>query len=1020
MAKKQKTNRKNKLFWALNGKLTEEGIRARVRDFKEKDFGGFFLHARAGLKSAYLSDEWFSAIGYAVDEAEKCGLEAWLYDEDGWPSGFAGGRVNGKGEDYCQKSLIAKNLPKEYFCEFKNAEITDGNFLAGFSSGRPERLPKGKRYLSFGYLPYKRDDSENCEFCFGYKVNPFYVDIFSPRVTDEFIAVTHEEYKRRFADKFGKTVKGIFTDEPQYSAYCYSPYLEKAFEEKKGYKLLDFIYLLFGEGQAAEIFRQDYYDVVCSVYKENYIDKINDWCVKNNLLFTGHFPEEDGISTQYLKGGNAMLNYTGIDFPGIDYLGRRYTSPVLLKQISSAKNQLGKKEVISESFGCCGWGTRAADYLGIWGYESVQGINNACLHLSAYSIAGVRKRDYPAFFSAQNNWWDSIGYLNRIMNGMNEFSSRGESENDVLVISPVYGCCSEKAGSDKTAEISTGFRNLVESLISAQVQFDIADETYLTAIGAEIENGKIKVGKGEYGLLIIPSTGNIEKKTEELIFKAIKSDIPIAFCERLPEKTQGEFSEELEKLKEIKRSKKFSVVQNRRDLWVKYFDYINYERKAAVFSAREKILADDITLKTTCDDKGRYISIFNNGYVGTLKAVLAVCGCGQIYSYDVKADKEVPLCCYSDGKNTYVNVTAEPKTLNMFVFKGGEHKEAETYTLVKKFALKSENCRLTEPNTLTIDRAELITDGKSLGEDYVLNVQNKAYKQSLKAARPFKMIVKYKFFCENKPDDIRLCIENSTCDRVEVNGVPLFFDDGFYIDESIARAKISDIVKRGENEICVYYNVNPKNSVFDLDCVFETEKNRFSYEEEIENVYLTGNFDVVAEGVVEKTPWYIKIADAKFKLKTPADKNFDEELTSQGMWFYRGDVEKTFAYDYNCDKAELCIENYGGALCVVAVNDKEIGCVIAKENIDLSPWLEKGGNRITIRLKGTNRNIFGPHHHYCGEQRFVGVNTFKGSRGYEDEILSIDPPANTYTPDYAFTDFYLGTAYIKEYKSENK
>lgn len=123
------------------------------------------------------------------------------------------------------------------------------------------------------------------------------------------------------------------------------PVSRKSVRRKKGYDLLDFIYLLFGDGQAAEVFRQDYYDVVCSVYKENYIDKINEWCVKNNLLFTGHFPEEDGISTQYLKGGNAMLNYTGMDFPGIDYLGRRYASPVLLKQISSAKNQLGKRRL---------------------------------------------------------------------------------------------------------------------------------------------------------------------------------------------------------------------------------------------------------------------------------------------------------------------------------------------------------------------------------------------------------------------------------------------------------------------------------------------------------------------------------------------------------------------------------------------------------------------------------------------------------------------------------------------------
>lgn len=1019
MPKEQETNRKNRLFWALNGKLTEQGIRERVRDFKEKDFGGFFLHARAGLKSAYLSEEWFAAIGYAVDEAEKCGLEAWLYDEDGWPSGFAGGRVNGKGEDYCQKSLTARNLPKEFSCEMKNAEIDDKNFLAGFSSGRPGKIPEGSRYACFGNLPYKRDDSGKSEFCFGYKVNPFYVDIFSPRVTDEFIAVTHEEYKRRFGDRFGKTIKGIFTDEPQYGEYCYSPYLEKAFEEKKGYDLLDFIYLLFGDGQAAEVFRQDYYDVVCSVYKENYIDKINEWCVKNNLLFTGHFPEEDGISTQYLKGGNAMLNYTGMDFPGIDYLGRRYASPVLLKQISSAKNQLGKKEIISESFGCCGWGTRASDYLGIWGYESAHGINNACLHLSAYSIAGVRKRDYPAFFSAQNNWWDSIGYLNRAMNGMNEFSSRGESENDALVISPVYGCYSEKAGSEKSANISAEFRNLVESLISAQVQFDIADETYLSHVGAEIKNGKIKVGKGEYELLIVPSTENITKNTEKLISGVVGNGIPIAFCERFPEKVEGEFSEELKKLKDIKRNKKFSVVQNRRDLWVKYFDYIDYRRKAAVFSEREKVLTNNVTLKTTRENKNRYVSVFNNDYASTVKGILAVNGCGQIYSYDALTGKETPLGCYSDEKATYACFSVEPKTLNMFVFKGGEREKSETYALVKRFSLKSGSCALTDANTFTIDRAELIIDGKSLGEDYVLNVQSSAYKESLKATKPFKMLVKYKFFCENKPNDVCLCMENSTCEKVEVNGAGLSFDDGFYVDESIRHANISHIAKQGENEICAYYNVSPKKSDFDLDCVFETEKNRFSYEEEIESVYLTGNFDVVVEGKTGRTPWYVKVADAEFKLKTPAEKNFDAELTSQGLWFYRGDIEKTFIYDYNCDKAELDIEDFDGALCIISINGKEAGCVTSKEKIDLTPRLKKGENLITVRLKGTNRNMFGPHHHYCGEQRFVGVNTFKGTRGYEDEILSVDPPVNTYTPDYAFTDFYLGAVRIFEYKISN-
>jgi len=52
--------------------------------------GGFIFHARAGLETPYLSDEWFEAVGVALEKAKELGLKAWLYDEYGWPSGFVG------------------------------------------------------------------------------------------------------------------------------------------------------------------------------------------------------------------------------------------------------------------------------------------------------------------------------------------------------------------------------------------------------------------------------------------------------------------------------------------------------------------------------------------------------------------------------------------------------------------------------------------------------------------------------------------------------------------------------------------------------------------------------------------------------------------------------------------------------------------------------------------------------------------------------------------------------------------
>ena len=78
-------------FWSWNGRMAPGEVRRQVRDMKAHGMGGFFMHSRVGLETEYMSDEWMRAIEAAVDEAAKIGMNAWLYDEDRWPTGAAGG-----------------------------------------------------------------------------------------------------------------------------------------------------------------------------------------------------------------------------------------------------------------------------------------------------------------------------------------------------------------------------------------------------------------------------------------------------------------------------------------------------------------------------------------------------------------------------------------------------------------------------------------------------------------------------------------------------------------------------------------------------------------------------------------------------------------------------------------------------------------------------------------------------------------------------------------------------------------
>lgn len=92
--------------------------------------------------------------------------------------------------------------------------------------------------------------------------------------------------------------------------------------------------------------------------------------------------------------------------PGIDWLGNEsYQKGELSpKQVSSVAAQLGKKQIITETFGCCGWDVTPTDLKRIAGFQYVNGINMICHHLIPYTERGSRKYDHPAHYSTINPW----------------------------------------------------------------------------------------------------------------------------------------------------------------------------------------------------------------------------------------------------------------------------------------------------------------------------------------------------------------------------------------------------------------------------------------------------------------------------------------------------------------------------------------------------------------------------------------------------------------------------------------
>ena len=96
-------------FWSWNEKLNLNESKRQIRLMNSAGMGGFFMHARGGLQTEYMGDEWFENVEASADEAGALDMVAWAYDENGWPSGFGNGAVNGMGVEYQQKYLRVDN-----------------------------------------------------------------------------------------------------------------------------------------------------------------------------------------------------------------------------------------------------------------------------------------------------------------------------------------------------------------------------------------------------------------------------------------------------------------------------------------------------------------------------------------------------------------------------------------------------------------------------------------------------------------------------------------------------------------------------------------------------------------------------------------------------------------------------------------------------------------------------------------------------------------------------------------------
>lgn len=896
-------------FWSWNEKLTVSETEEQIDRMHAAGMGGFFMHARGGLQTEYMGEEWFENIAAAAKKAAACGMHPWAYDENGWPSGFGNGAVNGLGLAYQQKFL---------------------------------RLGEGKTDV-----PADRVICKNGDYTLYYDVNPYYVDTLDAGVVKKFIEVAYAPYDERFSGK----LDGFFTDEPTVSrdGIPWSFTLPDEYRRAWGEELLPRLHELFVSTGDYKTTRVRFYKLVTDLFSANYMKQIADFCRAHGFRFTGHLVCEETFTSQLTSNGACMPHYEYFDVPGMDWLGRSIYPMLTPYQLGSAARQLGKKQVLSESFAMCGHNVSFDELKHIIEYQMVRGVNLLCQHLEGYSLRGLRKRDYPPAMYIQQPWWDHYRPFCDAVSRTGMLLSEGEDGVDLLVIHPQTTMWSLYDGfHDPDTPMMfhkkyLAFLDLLRRLEEKHIGFHLGDETLFERHG-RVEDGKLVVGQKKYGKVLLLPDLYLLPATEKLLSDFRAAGGRFVTEEELP-------AAPVTDCKELVCCERHT---DEYDLW--YFVNGTEQTHTAHISVGDLVL-DPVTGETS-------------PFAGT----------HTFHRYE-------SLLVLSDRASRRAEERPAVPTCPLDLSGAWE------------IAAHSENI-------LTLDTCDYYFDGTLTEKNgYILNAMYRA----IDLGRPVRVKCVYHVTVRDVPERIHLVCETPEIFDITVNGRPVCKTDlGFFRDKSFRRLDIAGLLHAGENEIVLETDLAQSPAVYEnieKGRKFESEKNKLTFDREIEQIYLVGDFAVKTDGKFEDMERDAQRYEGAFVLTALPGQISLSHIERQGFPFFAGEITLRKTFPLSDTAYRLDARRHGVNVLRARVNGTELPPVLWEPAArDLSGVLHPGENTVELTLVGNLRNMQGPFHLPEGESISVGPHSF-----YKEPCIWCEKGIPDWSDGYCFVQFGIDT-----------
>ena len=969
-------------FWSWNSVMEEGEVRRQVADFAAHGFGGAFAHARQGLVTEYLSDDFFAAWAAALDESKKNGVFLYMYDENCWPSGFAGGlTVEAGGEELIgdlAKTRFVDAADPQFGGELLFAAQCDEDFVLGEDLTAIPREQWGdhaKRVMViYRISPYSGG-------CGGYA----YVDLTNRKTTETFLKVTYDEYFKRFGDDFGTVIPAVFSDEANINSegtntVPYNPQVIETYRKITGFELKDclpaiFRNVTFADGNyrlpaPAEKLRHDYYLTLHTLWIENFVRPVTDWCGEHRIAWTGHDIEHQWPQAH---GGRILPSeqhtYEYRQWPGLDLLLcdhlRDYPSEfdkLEMIEIRSAANQFSKERTLCEAYGAGGYQSTVDDYKRMGDYLLVYGINFFVPHLSLYSYMGLRKRDCPQSFDSHQPWWREWTDYNDYFARGSYMLTRGKMEQRILYLNPSttsYLVPGEEAEGDvdhktdphsiKNPDMSD-FLELLEELCVEGWDFDLGDEYSLRDNGA-VECGKLTVGAMKYDAVVVSKNmKNMFSSTARLVSEFRKAGGTVI--------STGD--EEEDAAEYIDGAKGNSATAELRSSWTRagspdavtdllselFEKHAYYDPLTGVASMCRRL------------DDGREIFFIVNHSMGDYSTRVSL-KAKTVARWDMVTG-ETEGVAVEEEKNGYVSFPLTLKRCEsaLFVTDGKPLPAPEKPEEEEDIPLTFVSATPESENTFTLDHPSLTVGGETLPPRYFIEVCDELHGKMLgrrdiwlsmqrrtdfldmneKFGEESAFELNYKF--EVAPETvglpIRAAYERPSVMHLSVNGKEIpWGGDTWLLGPEFGVSDITEAIEAGENVLTL------RADRFDVLC-------------EVEAAFLEGDFSVSSE-------------DGRFILSPGRSPEYGP-WTKQGMSHYHGAV--LYEFSFNCEdvpkKAVFSAPAYSATGASLTVNGEYAGAfgINGRRSADVAKHLKKGENSIVLRICASFQNLLGPHLNY--------------------------------------------------------